>query len=85
MPTEIPHEEPADPSALEYEALPQPTRDRPGISRGVWVVLAGFCGFAVAAELVATNGRLRVDDVPFAVALTAVGVIAVVAALRRRR
>jgi hypothetical protein len=75
----------AEPSTLDYEAPPpdRPTGDRQFMTGGTWLILAGFCGCAIVAGWLATNGRTNsVGDILFDLALTVFGAIALVEAFR---
>ena len=73
------------PEPINYEskaAVPQVPRLW-GLSRYVWLLIAGFCGFIEFAGAFATNGRINGwGDVTFVLVFAVLGVIAFINALR---
>jgi hypothetical protein len=73
------------PTPINYEAKPSaPSVPRVwGLSRSVWLMVAGFCAFVEFAGAFATNGRINDgSDVIFVLAFACLGVVALVNALR---
>jgi hypothetical protein len=65
-----------------YKAVPAVPRLW-GLSRGVWLLVAGFCAFAEFAAAFATNGRMGGwGDVVFVLVFAWVGVVAFINAVR---
>jgi hypothetical protein len=61
----------------------QPATRTWGLSRPVWLLVAGFCAFVEFAGWFATNGRINGwGDIAFIVALAGIGVVALINAIR---
>jgi hypothetical protein len=73
----------SDPLNYESKTTVPPVPRVWGLSRYVWLLIAGFCAFVEFAGAFATNGRVNGrGDVAFIVVFAVVGVIAFVNALR---
>lgn len=57
-----------------------------GLSRPIWVLVAGFCAFAEFAGAFVTNGRIAGwDDIGFITVFAVLGVVALINAMRLLR
>ncbi|MEA2735239.1 MAG: hypothetical protein QOE14_1690 [Humisphaera sp.] len=71
-----------EPPIVNYEAKPPASRTW-GLSRPVWLLIAGFCAFVEFAGLFATNGRINGwGDIAFIAVFAALGVVALINAIR---
>ena len=71
-----------EPRIVDYEPKPPASRTW-GLSRPVWLLVAGFCAFVEFAGWFATNGRINGwGDVAFFAALPALGLVALINAMR---
>jgi hypothetical protein len=71
-----------EPPIVDYALKPPATRTW-GLSRPVWFLVAGFCGFVEFAGWFATNGRINGwGDIAFIVVLAGIGLVALINGLR---
>ena len=67
---------------VDYAPNPPETRTW-GLSRPVWLLVAGFCAFVEFAGWFATNWRMNGwSDIVFIAVLAAIGLVALINAIR---